>query len=405
MNKAEKKFRLYAILVIFVLLTVLLTVINGVNFTMAASDADKITGMIADRQGDFEHKLDPPGNKQSQSPEKGFKMGPMGPDSPEMNASLRYFTVAFSEGENAETVAFNISAVTEEEAQEWAKTLKKEKTGWTRWTYRYRVYKNKGVKYVTVIDMGRELLPSFRILIISAAGEVICLIIGWFVLLGIAKRIYAPIEEADRKQRNFIKNANKEFRLPLTIISGNTELTEKKYGSDDETRSTHRQIGKLNELVDKLGTVGIFDNGDMRHEEVPVSEFLAAALDRASEKFSEKGLMLIADITPDITLSADTEAISRMIDELIGNALKYSLNNASFTLKNENGYVLLETQNDTDIPDGAIGRIFDRFTVLENSKEGSAGLGLSYVKEIVKAHNGRISAEVSGGIFILRITL
>ena len=36
MNKAEKKFRLYAILVIFILLTLLLAVINGVNFTMAA---------------------------------------------------------------------------------------------------------------------------------------------------------------------------------------------------------------------------------------------------------------------------------------------------------------------------------------------------------------------------------
>ena len=54
MNKAEKKFRLYAIFVIFVLLTVLLAVINGVNFTMAASDADDITQRIADRQGSFE---------------------------------------------------------------------------------------------------------------------------------------------------------------------------------------------------------------------------------------------------------------------------------------------------------------------------------------------------------------
>lgn len=406
MNKAEKKFRLYAILVIFILLTVLLTVINGVNFTMAASDADEITGMLADRQGDFEHKASSPGGEKAGPPEKGFKMGPMGPDSPEMNASLRYFTVAFSEkDEKVETVAFNISAVTEVEAQEWAKTLLKEKTGWTRGTYRYRVYKSQGVKYVTVIDIGRELLPSFRILIISAVGEVLCLVIGWFVLLGIGKRIYAPVEEAERKQRNFIKNANKEFRLPLTIINGNTELTEKKYGPDDETRSTHRQIGKLNELVDKLGTVGIFNDGDIRYEVVPISQFLAAALDRASEKFSEQGLILTADITPDITLSADREAISRMLDELIDNTLKYSLNNVSFTLKNENGYILLETQNDTDISDGSISQIFDRFTVLENAKEGSAGLGLSYVKEIVKAHNGRISAEVSGGTFILRITL
>ena len=201
MNKAEKKFRLYAIIVIFVLLTVLLTVINGVNFTMAAGDADEITQMLADRQGAFEHKEETLGTPAYKPGTRDFRMGPMGPDSPELNASLRYFTIAFAEkGEIAETVAFNISAVTESEAQEWASGLLKQKTGWTRGTYRYRVYKDRGVTYVTVIDQGRELLPSYRILIISAVGELLCLVIGWFLLLGIGRKIYAPIEEADRNK-------------------------------------------------------------------------------------------------------------------------------------------------------------------------------------------------------------
>ena len=406
MNKAEKKFRLYAIFVIFVLLTVLLAVINGVNFTMAANDADDITQKIADRQGSFGRGETVSEDIISEPKDRNFRMGPMGPDSPEINASIRYFTIAFSnKGENAETVAFNISAVSEDEAKQWAKSLLKEKTGWTRGTYRYRVYKKDGTTYVTVIDQGRELLPSFRILIISAIGEALCLIIGWFVLHSIARKIYAPIEDADRKQRNFIKSANKEFRLPLTIINGNTELAERKYGPDDQTRSTRRQIGKLNELVDKLGTIGIFDDGNMNISEVPVSEFLCAAIDKHTENFVSHGIELTADITPDITLLADPEAINKLIDELIDNALKYSLTKAIFTLKSENGYVLLEAKNDTKLPDGPVNQIFDRFTTLENKKENSAGLGLSYVKEIVKAHNGRISATVFGGIFSIRITL
>ncbi|MBP5230161.1 MAG: hypothetical protein ILO68_00370, partial [Clostridia bacterium] len=234
MNKAERTFRRYAILVIFVLLTALLAVINGVNFTMAAADADELTRTLADRQGSFERWDNTPGGmpfQQNQPWDREFRMGPMGPDSPEMNESLRYFTISFSEESGkAETVAFHISAVTEEEAQEWASGLRKEETGWTRGTYRYRVYKDHGTTYVTVIDQGRELLPSFRILIISAIGEVLVLGIGWFVLLAIGRRIYAPLEEADRKQRTFISNANREFRVPLTVIEGNTELTERKYG-------------------------------------------------------------------------------------------------------------------------------------------------------------------------------
>lgn len=403
MNKAEKKFRSYAILAIFVLMTVLLSVINGVNFTMASGDADELTQKLADRHGTFEHWNGAPG---AQPREYGFRMGPMGPDSPEMNSSLRYFTVAFSEnGERAETVAFNISAVTESEAQEWASGLLKQKTGWTRGTYRFRVYKDHGTTYVTVIDQGRELLPSFRILIISAVGEVLVLVAGWFVLLGIGRRVYAPLEEADRKQKNFIRNANKEFRLPLTIIDGNTELTERKYGPDDLTRSTHRQIARMNELVDKLGSVGIFDEEDMSRVKVPLSEYLSAALDREAQSFSSRGLTLTADIAPDVTADADPEAMSKLIDELLGNALKYSLTRASFVLESKNGSVMLRAENDTDLPEGPVNQVFDRFTVLENAKEGSAGLGLAYVKQAVKAHNGRVSASVAGGVFTLRVTL
>ena len=264
MNKAEKKFRCYSLLTIFVLLTVLLAVINGVNFTMASSDADEITQMLAERQGTFEKGDALSGNTGFQ--QKGaFGMGPMGPDSPELNKSLRYFTVAFTGKENnAETVAFHISAVTESEAVSWAESLLGKKTGWTKYTYRYRVYKRNGATYVTVIDQGRELLPSYRILIISAVGEIIVLAASWLLLFSIGRKIYSPLEEADRKQKNFIKNANKEFRVPLTVISGNTELAERKYGPDDQTRSTRRQLAKMNELVEKLGKIGIFEEDGLQ---------------------------------------------------------------------------------------------------------------------------------------------
>ena len=408
MNKAEKKFRIYAILVIFVLLTVLLAVINAVNFTMAADDADRLTQSIAERQGSFERIENAPEEFRFDPKNKDFRMGPMGPDSPEMNASLRYFTVAFSDkGEKAETVAFNISAVTEEDSKEWAKELLKEKTGWTRGMYRYRVYKKNGTTYVTVIDQGRELLPSYRILIISAVGEALCLAIAWFLLLIIGRKIYAPIEEADRKQKNFITNANKEFRIPLTVISGNTELAERKYGPDDQTRSTRRQLLKLNELVEKLKTIGIYEDENGELSEISLSDHLKIALEAKAGAFSEKGIELITDIEPDVKLQADPAAIKQTFDELCDNAVKYSITRACFKLKNENGHVLIEASNDADLPDGPADQVFDRFTTLNNAKgkENGAGLGLSYVKETVKAHKGRASAEVKDGDFIIRITL
>ena len=53
MNKVIKRFRAYAVALIFVLLTLLLGIINGINFTMASEDADRITAMLAEQQGMF----------------------------------------------------------------------------------------------------------------------------------------------------------------------------------------------------------------------------------------------------------------------------------------------------------------------------------------------------------------
>ena len=401
MNKVEKRFRLYAILVIFILLTVLLAVINVTNFTMVAQDADRTTQMIADRAGSLEGMVPLiPG-------ERDFRMGPMGPDSPETGSSARYFTIAFSDkGKESMTIAYRISAVSEEEAHEWAAELRKEETGWTRGTYRYRVYKVGDRKFVTVVDFGAELLPSYRLLVISAVGEVLCLVIGWFLLLLIGKKVYAPIEEADRKQRNFIKNADREFRLPLTVISGNTELLERRYGPDDETISTRRQISKLNSLVDRLGSMGIINDEQGASSEIQLSDLLQKAIGLKEETCSAKGLKVTTDIAPGMVLKGKPEEMGKAVDEIVLNAVEYALTKAEFILKDENGHIVLETRNDTTLKDGPADQVFDRFTVLENGKKvEGAGLGLAYVKDIVKAHKGRVSAMVSGGFFILRVTI
>ena len=222
----------------------------------------------------------------------------------------------------------------------------------------------------------------------------------------------SPCQTHDQVERernaSVVETSKRLTRLVhcVAFVHEREHIVEPRLEPDVETRvAKRRQLGKLNDLVDKLGTVGIFDGEDMKPEEIPVSEFLCAALDRKADEFASLGLTVTADVAPGVTLSADPEGIKRMIDEIIDNALEYSLTRASFRLNNENGAVLLETQNDTSLPDGPADQVFDHFTVLENAKEGSAGLGLSYVKETVKALNGRASARVADGVFTLRITI
>ena len=433
MNKARKKFRRSAVLVVFLLLTVLLSVINIINFTMVAEDADRFTQMIADREGSFDHsdKSSFAGDARRPNASKG-RPGQMGPGAPDANMSIRYFTFAFDgNGGTPETIDFRMSAVSEEDAAVWAASLLQKKTGWSNITYRFRVYPGRdGRTFVTVIDQGRELLPSYRILMISIVGGVLFIALSWLILNLVGKRIFSTLAEADRKQKKFIANANREFRQPLTILSAETELIERGSGPTDETRSIRRQIVKLDTLVERLGTMGIFDEEDAKPSKVSLSEFLQSSLDTAEKAFAASGKTLRARIAPDITLSASPEAVSKVTDELAANALRYSLTWASFRLEHEGGRILLETSNDADLPDGPADQVFDRFTTLGNARaaaapgdilpaagsgaepgerpshrSGPAGLGLSYVKEVVTSLNGRVSAQVSGGVFTLRIAL
>ena len=396
MDKIRKKFVLYAALAVLIMLTVLLSVINVMNFTMAAQDADRVTGMIAAGDGRF---AEPKGPESFTG-----KNGPMGPDSPETKASVRYFTYRFNKSGESEQVAYFMSAIDEKEAETIAASLVKEKTGWVRTTYRYRVYRHDGFNYVTVVDYGRELLPAYRVLVISISGTVVCVLISVALLFAAGKKLFAPLEEAERKQKNFIKEAEAGFKVPLTVINADADMIEQEGCCNEYTKSIRRQVRKLTELTNQLYTVDLLDEKNVA--ECDLSMIVTSVCDAVKHDFAQNGIEFECSADPSVTVKGDAAMLHKMIAELTENARKFSIGKASLTLRSENGKAVITAENDTDLPDCVPEQIFDRFTRLGNAsgKPGS-GLGLSYVKDIVKAHNGRMSVSVAGGLFTLRITI
>lgn len=409
MRKAVNRFLLYAMLAIFVLLTVLLAVINGTNFTMAAEDADRITELIAGQNGELRTGASDQrggfrgGRTEGGFPRDGFSaFDRMGPDSPELTETMRFFTVRVDRDGSAQLVAYRISAVSESEAIAWAESLLGETTGWTNQSYRYRVYRQDGATYVTVIDQSRELLPCYRILIISLIGELVGILVSFVALFFAAKRLFRPIEEADRKQKRFIADAESEFKVPLTVISANAERIECESGPSDATRAIHKQVNRMTDLVRKLGRLALFAENDCAT--VSLSDVMNDALRDANGLLAAKGIAVSTSIEPNVSVQGNREALASVAKELIENAQKYAKTQASFTLRTEQQRITLTAANDTDLPDGSYEQVFDRFTTLSNGAGGS-GLGLAHVKDVVKAHDGRVFAAVENGTFVLRIDL
>ncbi len=405
MNKAVRKFVLSAEGAIFVLLTVLLSVINIVNFAMAGDDADHVTQRIEEQQGMFHSNTKPPEpRKNNRFRFEGF--GNMGPDSPEMDDSLRYFTISFDKDNNADTVVFKMSAISEDEAVSWAESLLSYQTGWTHVNYRYRVYESDDKTFVTVIDQGRELLASYRILVISVSGGVILLLLSLVILIVTGRRIFRPIEESDRKQKQFISNVEQEFSVPLTVINANTELIERKYGPDETTNTINKQVRRMTATVRDMSDLAVFEEKDKNISTIRLSDMLSRVIDNRIAEFEKKNVNLTCEIDEDISLEGDDNRMKRALIEIADNAVKFASKEALFSLHKHKNRIILIQENDTDLKDGSCDQVFDRFTMLENSKgTDGIGLGLSYVKQTVLAHNGRVSARVVKGRFILQIAL
>lgn len=463
MNKAKNKLIRYAVIVVFILLTVLIGVINIINFTMAANDADTITLALANQNGSFEGNMqggfgnmpqdmqDPfsnmPGDMQSpenmqgpgqmgpgsmnpdamnqsfitsaqgndQRPQDGNyyfdgqqgrrgQMGPMGPSSPEMTESIRYFTYAFDKSGNAFKVAYQISAVSENDAAEWAKSLLSGSTGWTRGTYRYRVYTKDNLTFVTVIDQGRELLPSYRILIISVVGEIVSIAILYLFLLRAGKKLFEPLEAADRKQKQFIEGMEQEFQVPMTVINADVELLERKGGVSDQTSSIRRQVKTMSGLLAHLSGFALFESEETKVK-ADLSKIVTEAVENKPAAYKEKNIEVDVQIASGIEMEANAEDLKAMTEELLLNGSKYAKSFLKLSLSKTGERIKLQFENDTDLEDGEYDQVFDRFTRLSNAEEGSLGLGLSNVKEIVQKYSGRAKAFVKDSVFTVQIDL
>lgn len=388
---------LYAVLSVFLLLTVLLAVINGVNFSMTAQDADILTRMIAQHDGKLGKIPDPVNGDPAR--------GPMGPKSPEMNASLRYFTFRFNKDGKADRIAFNVSAFSEDEAKELALSLCGKTVGWTRLTYRYRVYNDGKYTYVTVIDQGRELLPSYRILLISLIGELVGVLVSFAFLALVGRRLFKPLVEADRKQKRFISEAESSFKVPLTVVNAGVELIERDSGPTENTVTIRRQVGKMTELVNELGSLAIYDETPA-DTTADLSAILSAAAYGRKDDLSQKGFALNCVITPSVAVRGSSDALMRVCAELMENAVKFASGGVDVALRSDGVRTVLTVSNPATLDDGSCEQAFDRFTRLSNADGVPGhGLGLSFVRDAVRAVNGRSEAWVKDGVFTVCIKL
>lgn len=208
-----------------------------------------------------------------------------------------------------------------------------------------------------------------------------------------------------------------ELRRPITNIKTLTESLL--LGAKNEPETAQKFLEQINNEVDRLTK--------LVNELINLSKIRAGNLSQAKKKINLKSkvdeaiklLQSIADknktkisneIPDNYQIFADSEQIDHVIQNLIENAIKYSLEGAQVFIRpgpTPGSFKVDDTG--IGIPEGEIPKIFDRFYRVDRTRaKGSSGLGLSIVKNVIDIHGGKIEVKSTpnrGSSFIVYLPI
>lgn len=231
--------------------------------------------------------------------------------------------------------------------------------------------------------------------------------------LGISyNKMLERLSEAFEIQRQFTANAAHELRTPLALMQVQLDLynSASHPGNDADTLQTIKMVteqnDKLNRMVktlldmSELQTVG-------RDDKIILDAIVEEVLADLEPLAVEKNIKLIGKCE-DATMIGSDILIYRLVYNLVENAIKYNhpLGQVTVTAYQRNKHVYLSVEDTgSGIPKKLRERVFEPFFRVDKSRSrelGGVGLGLAFVREIVRVHDGSIcikSGKTGGTIF------
>lgn len=218
------------------------------------------------------------------------------------------------------------------------------------------------------------------------------------------------LKELDKLKSQFLSVASHDLRAPLTAIRNFMSiLLDGTYGklpaaAEEGTKQVFDRATDMAEMVDNYLNVSRIEQGRMKYDFENIN--LAQVLNETAKAFStvaqEKNLELkFEPLTENLTVHADEGKMREVIENLINNAINYTLEGSiSITTEKQNNKVHI-TFSDTGIgmSQKTISKLFGLFSPGDNSRKynpKSTGVGLYITKAHVEAHKGTIRAESDG---------
>ena len=215
------------------------------------------------------------------------------------------------------------------------------------------------------------------------------------------------LRSLDSMRRDFISNLSHELRTPVSVIRANSEtlidgaLDDKKQAKVFAKAILHN-AERLTDMVSSLLDLSRIEYGELKlnFEEINLNSFIKNHIQSAVNLSKKKEINIVYKPKHKGTVNADLQAIERIMNNLIDNAIKYSENGSDITISTSNesdNYIKVMVKDTGEgISDEDKNHIFSRFyrtaSARATDNQGS-GLGLAIVKHLVNNLNGEVGIE------------
>jgi signal transduction histidine kinase len=230
-------------------------------------------------------------------------------------------------------------------------------------------------------------------------------------------RMALELREVEELKQQFFSQISHELRNPLTAIRASAQLLLLRAWDALDPRQRH-WVQSIDDSVDRLLSLvtRILDLNRLRggvfpliRQPIELDKVVARALDVLGPQAEQKGLHLEqTSAGSGVVIAADEEALTQMLHNLVGNAIKFTPEGGSVRVAVADANTHAElTVRDTGpgIPAADLALIFEPYQQAHQGRNGS-GLGLAIVKGLVEAHGGSISVdseEGKGTCFLVRL--
>ena len=219
------------------------------------------------------------------------------------------------------------------------------------------------------------------------------------------------LHHALRSKEELLQNVSHELRTPLSLIYGYTTLLE----NDDlgplaaeqkqAIQIMLRHEERLRFMVDRLVMLRTLDTQNLQRLPLQLIEWLPRQMQRWQEKIASDSRNIRIELDLPASLPAlhfDPEAIQQVVDNLLDNAVKFSLPNSEVMVRvRDSGEAVIIAVQDhgVGLARNQLNQVFEQFYQVHSGRTrqfGGMGIGLALCRAFVEAHGGRTWAESAG---------